>query len=73
MNITEYYKGLSDKAEIRSPRSDFKDKVSIECSVSKSTVWRWLTGQITPPALARKRIAEIIGINEKELFNETAN
>lgn len=40
---------------------------------SKVTVYRWLSGDIEPPMVKKKVIAEYIGMSVEELFPTTKN
>lgn len=49
------------------------EKLSKACCVTTTTVYRWISGEITPDALKRKTIAECLSINEDELFPKLKN
>lgn len=40
---------------------------------SKMTVYRWLSGDVEPPMIKKKAIAEYIGKSVDELFPSTKN
>ena len=49
------------------------EKLSKECCVTTTTVYRWISGEIIPDALKRKTIAGVLNIDEKELFPKLNN
>lgn len=40
---------------------------------SKMTVYRWLSGDIEPPMIKKKAIADYLGMSVEELFPTTKN
>lgn len=44
----------------------------VTCSC-KVTVYRWLSGDIEPPMIKKKTIAEYLGMSVEELFPTTKN
>lgn len=67
MNLKDHYNSLPR------PREEFLETIMRECRVSKNTVFRWISGSVRPNPLAIKRISEITGIPESELFNSFNN
>jgi hypothetical protein len=54
-------------------RLDTINKIAeVTCS-SKVTVYRWMAGDIEPPMIKKKVIAEYLGMSVEELFPTTKN
>lgn len=64
MNLFELYDSLGDKT----PKTEFREKLTRECGVAEMTLYRWLNGTVTPDKLKREKIAQVTGISVEELF-----
>lgn len=62
MTFSEYMNTLPDL------KKEAIKKLSKECCVTTTTVYRWISGEIIPDALKRKTIARLLSKDEKELF-----
>ncbi len=67
MTFSEYMNTLPDL------KKEAIEKLSKECCVTTTTVYRWISGEIIPDALKRKTIAGVLNIDEKELFPKLNN
>jgi len=65
MALKDYYNKLPKGSD---PKREFRKKLSKECGVTVSTVFRWLSGDVIPDKLKQQRIAEITGIPARTLF-----
>ena len=48
-------------------KREIKKIAELTCS-SESTVYRWISGTVDPPAVKKKIIAEYLKISEEDLF-----
>lgn len=62
MVFSEYIKSLPNQ------RQDMIEQLARETQTSKSVVYRWMSGQITPPPVKQTIISNILGIPTEELF-----
>lgn len=62
MVFSEYIKSLPNQ------RQDMIEQLARETQTSKSVVYRWMSGQITPPPVKQTIISNILGIPAEELF-----
>lgn len=62
MVFSEYIKSLPNQ------RQDMIEQLARETQTSKSVVYRWMSGQITPPPVKQTIISNILGIPVEELF-----
>jgi len=51
-----YYEDLSNQ-----PKA-FIDTISVECSVTRQTVYNWMSGRCKVPALAQEKINKIVNM-----------
>jgi len=65
MEFKNYYSALPPRT---SPREKFRKDIAEACKVEESTVRRWVSGKIIPDALKREKIAELLGIDQKDLW-----
>lgn len=65
MVFSDYMKGL------RNERQEVIDLLAEKTKTSKNTVYRWISGEITPPALKKSIIAEVLNFPVEELFPNT--
>jgi transcriptional regulator with XRE-family HTH domain len=65
MTLKGYYEELGKRS---TPQKEFRDLIARECGVTSMTVYRWLSGEITPDKLKRDKISEITGMTVEELF-----
>ncbi len=65
MTLKEFYQNIPKN---RAPRAEFRRRLAGECKVSVMTIYRWLSGDVTPGALERDKISEITGIPVDDLF-----
>lgn len=65
MRFTDLPKSFKDE------REEFITRICKLTLASRSTVNRWLNGQITPSKARRDIIAKELGIPEEELFPQT--
>ncbi len=55
---------------LRDVRSEEVKKIAELTSTTRSTVYRWMSGEINPPFLKKKIIADYYGKSVNELFPE---
>lgn len=67
MVFSEYIKSLPNQQQ-----ETIKKLAELTCS-STTSVYRWISGDIIPPALKQKVIAEYLGKSIEELFPNTDN
>lgn len=53
---------------LRDVRSEEVKKIAELTSTTRSTVYRWISGEINPPSLKKKIIADFYGKPINELF-----
>lgn len=66
MKFGDYIKSLPNT------RTEMIKRVAKVCMVSEVTVYRWVSGDVTPDPLKRKVIADLIGIPTVELFPDVS-
>ncbi len=62
MAFSEYMQGLPNQQT-----ETIKKLADLTCSTTTS-VYRWVSGKVTPPLIKQKLIAEFLGIELEELF-----
>lgn len=62
MVFSEYMRSLP------TPRSKMINEIAQRCKVTNMTVYRWARGEVKPNPLCRSLIAELLNMNEEELF-----
>ena len=60
--LQNYLKTLED------PREKLINTIADKCHVQRRTVLMWIRGQVTPPALYRDAVSEIVNIPAEELW-----
>jgi transcriptional regulator with XRE-family HTH domain len=72
MTLKDYYNNLPDSIN---PRREFREHLAKECGVSVITLYRWLSGEITPDKLKMEKVAEVTGVPAEDLFpqNDQSN
>lgn len=53
---------------LKNEREEFVTKICQTTLVDRSTVYRWLSGQVMPSKARREAISRELGIPEEELF-----
>lgn len=53
---------------LKNEREEFVTKICLITLVDRSTVYRWLSGQVIPSKARREAISKELGISEEELF-----
>jgi hypothetical protein len=62
MTLKDYFDQLDEQKRVLISRMES------ETMTSNSVVYRWISGEITPPPIKKRIISEIIGLPESELF-----
>ena len=65
MALKEYYQNLGKQS---TPQQAFRNMLARECDVTEMTVYRWLSGEVTPHKLKQEKIAELTGFKVEDLF-----
>ena len=59
---------LKDDFPDNNVKKDLVDKLSAATLTGRSTVYKWLKGEILPPPIKQKVIAEVMGVPPEKLF-----
>lgn len=62
MTLKSYYQTLED------PKKNIRDKIMVECNVTRETVYNWISGKSIPGKLQQEKIATIVNMPVDELF-----
>lgn len=56
--------------DLKNERLEMIDLIAKKTQTSKNTVYRWISGEITPPKIKKSIISEILKIPMSDLFPE---
>lgn len=70
MNLKEYMENLITVDDGRYIKSKTIKEIAKATRTTRSTVYRWISGSITPPLLKKEIISELLGKDVDILFPE---